>query len=194
MRNGTLLAIGAGLLIVGVLGLAFVTSTAATDDRTSPAEPGRASGADAMFIEQMIPHHDDAIAMAELAADEAEHGELRELAADIARNQSEENERMRGWYEDWFGGEVPEGGVGTGMGGPMMGGQTDLDELADAEPFDRVFIEQMIPHHRMGIMMAQMIRSRTAKPELRELADDIIESQSEEIDRMLEWYAEWYGQ
>lgn len=191
MRNWVLLALGGGLLIVGGLGLALVLSTSVNDSVAPSAE--RASGADAMFIEQMIPHHDDAIAMAELAADEAEHSELRDLAADIARTQREENEQMREWYGEWFDGEVPEDG-GSGMGGPMMGGQMDLDELEDAEPFDRAFIEQMVPHHRMGIMMAQMIRSRTAQPELRELADDIISSQSEEIDLMLEWYAEWYGQ
>lgn len=99
---------------------------------------------------------------------------------------------MREWYDEWFGGEVPEGS--GGMMGPMMGRDLDLDELEQAEPFDQVFIEQMVPHHRMGIMMAGMIRNRTAKPELRQLADDIIESQTEEIDQMIEWYDEWYGQ
>jgi uncharacterized protein (DUF305 family) len=147
-----------------------------------------------MFIEQMIPHHDDAIAMAELASTSTEHPELRRLADDIVRTQTAENAQMRAWYRDWFGADVPAGSGAFGMmGGGMMGGDADLDALEQAADFDRAFIEQMIPHHQMGIMMARMAGDATSRPEIRELTDSIIRGQSEEIEQMRTWYREWYG-
>ncbi len=43
------------------------------------------SNIDRHFIEQMIPHHNDAILMAEIALEKAEHQEIKTLAADIKR-------------------------------------------------------------------------------------------------------------
>jgi uncharacterized protein (DUF305 family) len=154
-----------------------------------------AGNMDAMFIEQMVPHHDDAIAMADLALTRAEHPELKRLAADIKRTQTAENAQMRGWYRDWFGADVPDvpGGSFGMMGGGMMGGVVDVDELKDAKPFDKAFIEQMIPHHQMAIMMSQMAGGFSARPEMRGLTQSIISAQSREIRQMQEWYRRWYG-
>ena len=54
------------------------------------------------------------------------------------------------------------------------------------------FIEQMIPHHQMAIMMAQMLKSGTVRPEMQQLAENIITSQSKEIHDMQGWYRSWY--
>ena len=51
----------------------------------------------------------------------------------------------------------------------------------------------MVPHHQMGIMMAQMVLRWSDRPEDRELARSIIETQSAEIEQMLAWYRDWYG-
>lgn len=153
---------------------------------------GEAGAVDAMFIEQMVPHHQDAIDMAEMAITSAEHPEVVELAESIKESQSAENEQMREWYSEWFDAEVPDVG-GRGMRGPMMGAETDLDRLRDAEDFDKEFIEQMVPHHQMAIMMAQMARRSTNRPEMQQLTDSIIETQSREIEDMRRWYREWYG-
>jgi uncharacterized protein (DUF305 family) len=77
--------------------------------------------ADAHFIVMMIPHHDGAIAMAELALQRARHPEIRALAQRIQTSQTKENAQMRQWYGEWFGGPVPTwpgagGGWGMGMG------------------------------------------------------------------------------
>ena len=73
------------------------------------------------FIEQMIPHHDDAIMMAEIALTKAEHPEIKQLAEDIKRTQSEENAMMREWYKTWYGTNVPDtASTGRGLGGGMM--------------------------------------------------------------------------
>ena len=160
---------------------------------------------DRMFIEQMIPHHQDAIDMANLALVRAEHPEIRQLAENIIRDQSREISRMRSWYKAWYGTDVPEyedammgGGMnrrgsGTGMmSGGTGGSMTDLAQLGNATRFDKEFIEQMVPHHQMAIMMAQMTLNSDHQ-EMRELGSSIIRSQSAEVEQMQEWYSLWYG-
>lgn len=147
------------------------------------------SNIDRHFIEEMIPHHEDAIAMAELALTKADHEELKQLAENIRDNQSREVNDMRSWYKSWYGTDVPEFNVGA-MG--MMQDVTDMESLESAEIFDKEFIEQMIPHHQMAIMMASMLLNRTEHMEMEKLAQDIIRTQTEEINQMAAWYNEWY--
>ncbi len=155
------------------------------------------NGIDRHFIEQMIPHHDGAIVMATLALQKAVRPEIKTLAQAILVAQTKENVDMRAWYEEWFGTDVPQntlsmmGGM-MSRGGMHMGGQEDINELNTAADFDREFIEQMIPHHQMAIMMAQMLQSGTERPEMEQLAENIITSQSDEIQDMQKWYQEWY--
>jgi uncharacterized protein (DUF305 family) len=168
---------------------------------SSVARTGMMAGnLDKHFIEQMIPHHEDAVSMADLALTKAEHPELLQLAQNIKRDQTKEIGQMREWYASWYGGDVPEfaggmmqGGMGRGTMMGMMGDGTDLGSLNAAKQFDKEFIEQMIPHHQMAIMMAQMMLSGTEREELRTLGDNIIKSQSAEIVQMREWYKAWYG-
>ena len=151
---------------------------------------------DKHFIEQMIPHHDGAIAMANLALEEAKRPEIKTLAQAIVKAQTEENQQMRAWYKDWFGKDVPAGSAAMGGmmsgGGMHMGSSQDIDVLRNAPDFDKEFIEQMIPHHQMAIMMARMLQSGTDHPEMQQLAKNIISSQSKEIQEMQGWYDSWY--
>jgi len=154
---------------------------------------------DSHFIEQMIPHHEDAITMAEIVSEKAEHQEIKQLAQNIKLTQSEEIEKMRNWYRDWYSNDVPNTFSGVGMMSSgmmtmgMMGDSTDIERLKTAENFDKAFIEEMIPHHQMAVMMAQMLQSSTSRPEMKQLAKDIIEAQTKEINSMREWYRQWYG-
>lgn len=184
---------GALMVLVGVCGIASVALFATSPVGAPDTRRDDASRIDQIFIEQMVPHHEDAIAMADLALERAEHPELRELARGIKKTQTDENEQMRAWYEEWFDEDVPEDGRSDMMDW-MMGGTADLEELEDADPFDKAFIEQMIPHHQMAVMMARMMAARSGKEEMRELADSIIDTQTSEIEQMQEWYDEWYGQ
>ena len=156
---------------------------------------------DAHFIEQMIPHHEDAITMAGIALEKSERSEIKRLAEDINRTQSAEIQQMQNWYRDWFGKDVPDAfantdhGMGSGsihMG--MMGDATDMESLESSTDFDKAFIEEMIPHHQMAVMMAQMLEQSTDRPEMKQLAKEIIAAQTKEIESMREWYREWYGE
>ncbi|MDP3940952.1 MAG: DUF305 domain-containing protein [bacterium] len=160
------------------------------------------SAIDAHFIEQMIPHHEDAITMAELALKIAKRSEVRTLAQNIIDSQSKEIDQMKIWYTDWFGKDVPTGenvmgqhGMGSAqqnsMHMGMMGNEADIATLENAADFDREFVEEMIPHHQMAVMMASMLKNGTNRPEMKKLADDIITAQSNEIDLMRGWLANW---
>lgn len=191
MNRTTTLVIAVVLVMIGVFG---ITATVQYAQRDMFLEAATAGGVDAMFIEEMIPHHDDAIEMAELALTRAEHPEIRELAAVIKRTQTAENSQMRAWYREWFGTTVPDVGVSSRMMGGMMGsGTADMADLEGSEPFDKAFIELMIPHHQMAVMMSQMAGGASGRPEMRELTSTIIETQSIEIAKMQAWYNEWYG-
>lgn len=148
---------------------------------------------DRHFIEQMIPHHNDAILMAEIALKQAEHEEIKRLAENISRTQSEENALMRRLYKSWYDKDVPVDSSSMGMGG-MMDDGTDVKTLGNAKPFDKEFIEQMIPHHQMAIMMATMLLQGTDREEMKTLAQAIIDAQSREIGQMRLWYRSWYGE
>ena len=73
----------------------------------------------------------------------------------------------------------------------MSGDSDALASVSDAQ-FDREFIDQMIPHHEMAVMMASMLAASTERDEMKVLADQIITSQSREIDMMRSWRASWY--
>lgn len=197
MKTEILVPGAVGVMIGIVLTLVFTSmSGGVVNDHISMM-----GSIDSMFIEQMIPHHEDAIVMADLALEKAKHDEIKELATDIKRTQSEEIEQMKTWYKDWFGDDVPNvsSGMGHDMGAGMMnmgmmGDSTDIDKLETAADFDKAFIEDMIPHHQMAVMMAQMLQETTNRPEMEQLAKNIINAQTLEIDAMREWYRQWYGE
>lgn len=149
---------------------------------------------DAHYIEQMIPHHEDAIVMAELALEKSSNVQIRQLADDIIRTQRAEIEQMQQWYEEWYDRRLPTGndvmqqhGM-MGRGGLHMSAtDDDLQALAESADFDRSFVLAMIPHHQMAVMMTSMMLQGTERPEMRELGDAVIEAQSKEIDMMRQW-------
>jgi uncharacterized protein (DUF305 family) len=157
-----------------------------------------ANNIDRHFIEQMIPHHDGAVAMAKLALEKSKRTEIKTLATAIIEGQTKEIQDMEVWYKEWFGKDVPQ--VSTGMmGGGMMsssgmhmGGQEDMTVLENAKDFDKAFLEAMIPHHQLALMMVRMLEAGSNRPEMLQLAKNITNSQSKEIQQMQAWYSVWY--
>ena len=154
---------------------------------------------DKHFIEQMIPHHEGAVSMAKIALVKSKRPEIKNLANAIITGQTKEIGDMTLWYKNWFGKDVPKGNTGMMGGGMMsgsgmhMGGKEDMASLENAVDFDKAFLEAMIPHHQLALMMVQMLESGTNRPEMIELSKNITVSQSKEIEDMQGWYQEWYG-
>ena len=157
-----------------------------------PSRMGSSSSIDRHFIEQMIPHHDGAIAMAELALQRSKRPEILSLSRGIIEAQTRENKNMREWYQAWFGKAIPDTNGDDGHMMHMEGMEGDLDVLKAAPNFDREFLNQMIVHHEMAIMMARMLAGGTERSEMKELADDIMTSQEREIEMMTSWRQAWF--
>lgn len=175
------------LLAVLVLGACGAEKSSPTAG--SASEDG--NGIDRAFAAQMAEHHEGAIDMAGLAADAAEHPEIEELAKEIVAGQQREIavlERASTRLEE---AGVPAGDLGIPE--DMSGMAHDPDALKRADPFDRAFIDAMVPHHQGAIRMAHTQLEEGSDGELEALAEDVIESQSREIEQMNEWRTEWYG-
>jgi uncharacterized protein (DUF305 family) len=146
---------------------------------------------DRAFIDAMVPHHQGAIEMAEVALENAEHEEIRNLAEDIVSAQEAEIERLKAIKQEEFGtSEVPMEMSQEQMRG--MGLMMDPQELANRKPFDKAFIDAMIPHHQSAIEMAQVALEESENPEIRKIARDIVDAQNREIAQMQGWRREWY--
>jgi uncharacterized protein (DUF305 family) len=156
---------------------------------------GRMKPTDQNFLTMMVLHHEDAIAMADLALVRARRDEIKNLARTIKVNQGRENEQMRRWYRQWYGSDLVRWAPDRRMGmdwqhSRMMG--VNIQALRQSIDFDRAFIEQMIPHHQMGVMMSTMTGTNTRRHEIRKLAEEISSEQTKEIKIMDSWYREWY--
>ena len=132
-----------------------------------------------MFAAMMIPHHEQAIQMSELALLNSNEPEILALANEIKAAQGPEIEQMKSWGSSM---------MGSHAGHMMDEGMLSDDEMAQLKDikgaeFDRLFLEGMIKHHQGAIEMADMIID-SANDEAALLGKNIVESQSAEIERM----------
>jgi uncharacterized protein (DUF305 family) len=139
------------------------------------------------FLQSMIDHHMMAVMMAELCVEKAVHRELRSLCRDIIAAQSAEIEQMQGWLQEWYG-ITYEPRMTRTM-------QKEMDRLAalSGAEFEIVFMEMMVAHHEKAIREAERCVDRAYHPELEQLCEGIIATQSAEIEQMQQWLCEWYG-
>jgi uncharacterized protein (DUF305 family) len=146
---------------------------------------------DERFIDAMVSHHQGAIAMARVALDNAEHEEIIRLSQNIISAQQAEIEELKAIKKEEFGTSL----VPMEMSPQQMRGMDMMmvpQELANREPFDRAFIDAMIPHHQSAIEMAQVASEKSNNPKINELAENIISAQQEEIEQMKQWRQDWY--
>lgn len=73
----------------------------------------------------------------------------------------------------------------------MMGMEMNLESLKNASDFDKEFVRQMIPRHESAVMMARLVANKATHPEIRNLAEAIIKSQTAEMQQMQQWYQAW---
>ncbi|MEU1779328.1 DUF305 domain-containing protein [Streptomyces abikoensis] len=161
----------------------------ATVSASGSAPSGQHNQADVHFAQEMIPHHRQAIDMADLAARQAASDDVKALAEKIKKAQGPEIETMTAWLKSW-GKPVPQGEAGTQRGGPtaqpgMAGGQ-EMANLRNASGagFDKMFLAVMIAHHQGAVAMANSEKKDGLYGPAKQLADSIISSQNAEIAQM----------
>jgi uncharacterized protein (DUF305 family) len=143
------------------------------------------------FIDAMVPYHQGAIAMAEVALKNAEHEEIKELSRNIISSQQSEIEELKSIKKEEFGtSNVPMEMSQEQMRG--MGMMMNPQQLANQKPFDEAFIDAMIPHHQSAIEMAQVALEKSDNPKIKDLAQNIISAQQREIEQMTQWRQQWY--
>lgn len=157
------------------------------------------NSADVTFAQEMIPHHQQAIQMAKLAATNASDPGVKQLAASIEAAQGPEIRIMQGWLRSW-GKPIPS--APPGMTGPAAGAspapmptmhqmpgmmsQQEMSQLASTHgvAFDRMFLEMMIRHHQGAVAMARTEQAQGINADAKRLAKEIETSQSAQIQQM----------
>lgn len=176
------------LAVLALIALAAVAS--GCDDGDDSRTAGNET--DAAFIADMTAHHEGAIEMARIAQYRAEHREIRDLADDIIAAQEGEISAMKA-IRDAMHDMGEHGGGHLGMSESEMGMDMDAADLEPAKPFDRAFIDAMVPHHEGAVAMAKRLLESGEQPRLRNMAQDIVDAQTKEIAQMREWRKDWYG-
>jgi len=157
---------------------------------------------DLRFIDGMILHHQGAIAMAQGVLQNSHRDEMKQLAQAVIEAQQAEIDQMKQWRQAWYPDASTEPVMYDAQMGhtmvmtPEMQAAMAMDgDLGKADDdFDLRFINAMIPHHEGALAMAEQVLEKSDRPELRQVAQDILATQQGEIDQMEQWRQAWYGQ
>jgi uncharacterized protein (DUF305 family) len=149
-RTPRLVRIAAGALTAAVLLLPSAGAAAAS----TQAERGgsdRTVRHDVTFIAMLLPHHQTAVDMANIARHKATNPQVRQLAAHIADEQSRQITQMRRWLRERDAEPMPPPGPVQEMN------RQDIRMLrhADGNQVDRMFLMMMRPHHAQGVSEAE---------------------------------------
>lgn len=195
-------------LALAATGLALVLTLAAcgsgdhsamtSGGASTAAVAGEGRTADISFAQLMIPHHEQAIEMADLALAQASSPEVKKLAEEIKAAQDPEIAQMKSWLAAWGAPEKMDGSTSSGgsmdhsgmdMGGMSSAGMMsaeDMQKLMDATgaEFDRMWLQMMIAHHQGAITMANQVLTTTSDAQVKALAEAVVSGQTTEIETM----------
>ncbi len=165
-----------------------VSSTPTTSPSTSSSSNNAAAphnAADVAFATDMVPHHAQAVQMANSAPSRAASPVVKSLATQIKNAQDPEIKTMSGWLRSW-GKPIPSTSMGQMQMGTGMMSSSDMSGLGKASgaAYDRMWVTLMIRHHQGAITMATTERTKGSNPAAKELAGKIITAQKGEISRM----------
>lgn len=166
------------------------TTTSAPTATGAPAT-GAKNAADVTFATDMIPHHAQAVEMADMAPKQARDPKVKALATKIRQAQAPEIAQMSGWLKGW-GAPVPDTGGGhdmSGSGGMDADGMMSSEQMTNlgrgtGSAFDRMWLEAMTQHHEGAVAVAKTEITKGTNPDAKKLAQSIINSQSTEIAEM----------
>lgn len=198
-------------LALAVTGLALTATLAACGASTNDAGTGgmndgssssstlTGQSADVAFAQLMIPHHTQAVEMADLALKYASTAEVKALATQVKAAQDPEIAQMTQWLDGWNaplqmpgsddsgmpGGDHSDMDMG-GMSAAGMMSEQDMNSLGQARgaDFDSMWLQMMIAHHQGAVAMAEQVLTTTTDEQVKALAQDVVAGQNTEIDTM----------
>jgi len=180
------------LIALAAVLLAACARSAATQPTASTA--ATFNDADVRFLQEMIPHHQQAIEMAELVDGRTQRPELVKLAATIITSQDAEIRTMQGFLTRWNRPAPAVEGAGHDESqAPGMLGEGQLDWLQTLEgtQFDLGFVTMMRTHHGGAVEMAETELRAGASAAVKALARRMIAAQQAEIRQMHGWKDAW---
>lgn len=190
------------IVVVGVAGLISLagcgtsapsgspsaTESSATSDQSPTPVQDSHNQADVTFATEMIPHHRQAVAMADMALSKAADARVTRIARDVKNAQDPEITKMSSWLTEW-GKPAPTASSMTMEGMDHAAGMmssTDMAGLgkASGKAFDRRWVQLMIKHHQGAVVSARTERTKGSYAAATALAQSIITSQTTEIGQL----------
>jgi uncharacterized protein (DUF305 family) len=151
-----------------------------------PGMPGASATSEFAYLAEMVAHHEEAVAAAS-ELERSDRPQLRAFGRSVVSTQSRQIDQMRAWLEEWYPGRSTDVEYD-----PMM---RDLSGLSGDE-LDRAFLQDMVGHHMMAVMMSQhlLLRGVAEHAEVADLARTIRDEQHREIFVMQSWLREWFDE
>lgn len=178
MSNKNIITAMLLVLMMGIISTFFVLAND-NDEHDSNVKHEIVIKTEREFLEHMIPHHNEAVAISnELLSGEVRLRPVRDLAKEIVFSQEEEVEQMKVWYTNWY----QEDYQISDDYNPMM---RSLSGVASPQR-EKIYLEDMIKHHEMAVESSNQVLRLAINDETKELAQEILIKQTEEIREMKE--------
>ena len=174
----------AGLLLLAACGSESNQQSTASTQTDLTSSESSFNDADVMFAQMMIPHHEQAIELADIALDPTlmASEQVKTLASQIKLAQDPEIDLMTQWLTDW---DQPLMDMSEEHD-MLMDGMLSVDEIAAlgqlmGEEFDQAWASAMIAHHKGAIKMAKTVKEDGQSTLVQDLANLIVQAQQSEI-------------
>jgi len=171
------------IMAMALAGCSKDGSKAMDHEGHSSMASGDLSGDDIMFLQMMIPHHQQAIEMSDLALTKSSDSELLALAKDIRDGQGAEIVKMKAWLDKAGADLDPGHSMGHDMGGMLSDSELAALEAATGKSFDLLWLKGMTGHHDGAIDMAAMIED-AENAEIKSFGQAIVSAQSAQNKQM----------
>ena len=145
--------------------------------------------ADQKFVQEMIPHHEQAVVMSEMVGNVEVSAETVALASEIMGAQASEIELMQGFLIEWGVESDPNSDPHAGhkMSGDESYGMMTDEELAELKDssgtdFEKMWLTMMLAHHKGAVKMAETVIADGKDDRVKNLAQTIVREQQKEIE------------
>lgn len=143
--------------------------------------------ADVNYLQSMIEHHRGAVEMAEKVPHHTNRTELTNISDQIIRVQEAEIAHMQGLINE----SCVQPNVDEDKHIAPTQRQVDYLKSLNGTEFDLMFINLMAAHHTDAEIESNIILKEGESEKVEELARDVIEAQTAEIEQMYKWYVDW---